>query len=260
LPDIKFKDSEEDLFVSELKSVPEQDYHIQLPPDYQMIKVEPKVTKNFAKESAIQSIIYANTTTFKYEVNSRRNDSIIPDMRDFTIVPKKSNITIKETRLLHVPKWDIEFVSGSQIYRREIIGHKGTVISDTIKSCPRHKILGKLDFIKKENIAVCEVDGKALCKDHVFKCPICNRWFCEEHSKKCSTCGTHYCTEHIERCEDCGSPICDTCIKVCPICSKTHCKKHWVKCEKCGTEVCSSCVSAKSGMIFKKYTCKRCST
>lgn len=107
LPDIKFKDSEEDLFVTELESVPEQDYHIQLSPDYQVIKIEPKITKHFARESALKSIIYKNTETFKYEVNSRRrSDSIfdLPDTRDFTIIPKKSDITIKETRLVFVPK------------------------------------------------------------------------------------------------------------------------------------------------------------
>ncbi len=262
LPDIKFKDSEEDLFVTELKSVPEQNYHLQLSPDYQVIKLEPKITKHFARESALNSIIYKNTETFKYEVNSRkRSDSVfdLPDTREFTIVPKKSDISIKETLLVFVPKWDIEFVSGDQIYRRETIGHKGTVISDSIKYCPKHKIIGNIITLKKNTIAVCEVDGKALCKDHVFKCPICNKWFCEEHSVECAICGTHYCPEHIGKCADCGSPLCDACTKVCPICGETHCKKHWVKCEKCGTEVCSSCITSKSGMIFKKFTCKKCS-
>ena len=263
LPDIKFKDSEEDLFVAELKSIPEQDYHLQVSPDYQIIKVEPSVTKNFARESAMNSIIYKNTKTFTYEVNKRKqSDSIFdsPDTRDFTIVPKKSDIKIKETRLIHVPKWDIEFISGDQIYRREKIGHKGTVITDSIIYCPKHKIIGDIISMKKNTIAVCEVDGKALCKAHVFKCPICNKWFCEEHSVKCSICGTHYCPEHIGKCADCKSPLCDACTKVCPICGETHCKKHWVKCEKCGTEVCSSCITSKSGMIFKKYTCKKCSS
>jgi hypothetical protein len=261
LPDIKFRDSEEDLFVTELDSVPEQDYRFQLSPDYQVIKIEPKITKHFARESALKSIIYKNTKTFQYEVNSRRrSDSIfdVPDTRDFTIIPKKPDITIKETRLVFVPKWDVEFVSGDQIYRREIIGHKGTVISDSIKYCPKHRIIGNIE-LKKNTIAVCEEDGKALCKDHVFKCPICKKWFCEDHSVKCATCGTHYCPDHIGKCVDCESPICDACAKVCPICGETHCKKYWVKCEKCGAEVCNSCITSKSGMIFKKYACKKCS-
>jgi hypothetical protein len=262
LPDITFKDSEEDLFVKELESIPEYDYTIQISPDYQMVKLEPKITKRLAKDSAIRSIIYKNTKTFEYEVNSQRKDDTIfdlPDTRKFTIIPKKADITIKESLLVYVPKWDVEFFSGDQIYRKEVIGYKGTVISDTIKHCPKHKILGKFDFVKKENIAVCEVCGKALCKDHVFKCPICNKWFCEEHSVKCVTCGAHYCSEHIGKCADCDSPLCDACAKKCPICDEIHCKKHWVKCDKCGTEVCSSCISSKSGMLFKKYICKKCS-
>ncbi len=263
-PDIKFRDSEEDLFLKELKHEPEHDYHIPMTSEYQSIQIDPKVSKHIAKENAINSIIYTNTKTFEYEVKSKRrkNDDFdfeFPETRDFTIVPKKGDITIKETQLVHVPKWDVEFVSGEKIYRREVIGHKGTIISDAISQCPKHKIIG-LELFNKNTIAVCEIDGKALCKDHVFQCPTCKKWNCDEHSIKCSICGVNYCAEHIpNKCSDCDSLICDVCSLKCPICGQIHCKKHWVKCDKCNTEVCISCTTAKSSMlVFKKYICKKC--
>ena len=265
-PNIKFKDSEEDLFLKELKYEPEHDYHVLLTDEYQSIQIDPKITKHIAKENAINSIIFANTKSFEYEVKSKRRKSEnfefeFPETRDFKIVPKKGDITIRETQVVHVPKWDVEFISGEQIYRREVIGHKGTIISDPISHCPNHKIIG-LELFKKNSIAVCETDGKALCKDHVFQCPTCKKWNCEEHSVKCSICGTHYCSEHItNKCSDCESLICDECSLKCPICGQNHCKKHWVKCDKCNVEICISCTTTKTTMlVFKKYICKKCQT
>src|SRR3990172_8787728 len=152
-PTIKFKDSEEDLFLKELKFEPEHDYQVPLTDEYQSIQIDPKISKHIAKENAISSIIYANTKTFEYEVKSKRRksddyDFEFPETRDFTIVPKKGDITIRETQVVHVPKWDVEFISGEQIYRREVIGHKGTIISDSISHCPKHKIIG-LELFKK---------------------------------------------------------------------------------------------------------------
>ncbi|CAG0998702.1 MAG: restriction endonuclease [Candidatus Methanoperedens sp.] len=266
-PTIKFKDSEEDLFLKELKHVPDHDYPIPTTDEYQSIKIDSKISKLIAKENAIGSIIYTNTKTFNYELKGKRkkNDDfdfeLFPETRDFTIVPKKGDITIKETQIVHVPKWDIEFISGETIYRREVIGHKGTIIADPIGHCPQHKIIG-LELFKKNTLAVCEIDGKALCKDHVFQCPSCKRWNCEDHSVKCSICGIHYCSEHItNKCSDCESLVCDECSLKCPICGRNHCKKHWVKCDKCNDEVCISCTTTKTSMlVFKKYICKKCQT
>ena len=265
-PTIKFKDSEEDLFLMELKHEPDHDYRIPITDEYQSIQIDSKISKHIARENAINSIIYANTKTFNYEVKGKRRkgddfDFEFPETRDFTIVPKKGDITIKETQIVHVPKWDIEFISGEKIYRREVIGHKGTIISDSISYCPQHKIIG-LELFKKNTTAVCETDGKALCKDHVFQCPTCKKWNCEEHSVKCSICGTHYCSEHItNKCSDCESLVCDECSLKCPICGQNHCKKHWVKCDKCNDEVCLSCTTTKTSMlVFKKYICKKCQT
>lgn len=265
-PNIKFKDSEEDLFLKELKHEPDHDYRIPMTDEYQSIQIDSKISKHIAKENAINSIIYINTKTFNYEVKEKRRKSDdfnfeFPETRDFTIVPKKGDITIKETKIVHVPKWDIEFISGETIYRREVIGHKGTIISDSISHCPQHKIIG-LELFKKNTLAVCETDGKALCKDHVFQCPTCKKWNCDEHSAKCTICGTHYCSEHIKnKCSDCESLVCDACSLKCPICGQNHCKKHWVKCEKCNNEVCLSCTTTKTSMlVFKKYMCKKCQT
>lgn len=265
-PSIKFKDSEEDLFLKELKHVPDHDYRIPTSDEYQSIKIDPKISKHIAKENAISSIIYTNTKTFNYDVKDKRKkkddfDFEFPETRDITIVPKKGDITIKETQIVHVPKWDIEFISGETIYRREVIGHKGTIIADPIGHCPKHKIIG-LELFKKNTLAVCETDGKALCKDHVFQCPTCKKWNCDEHSAKCTICGTHYCSEHIKnKCSDCESLICDACSLKCPICGQNHCKKHWVKCDKCNNEVCLSCTTTKTSLlVFKKYMCKKCQT
>lgn len=263
-PTIKFKDSEEDLFLKELKYEPDHDYRIPITNEYQSIQIDPKISKHIARENAINSIIYANTASFEYEIKSKRRKSDdfsfdFPEHKNFTIVPKKGDITIKETQIVHVPKWDVEFISGEKIFRREVIGHKGTIISDTINQCPQHKIIG-LELIKKNSIAVCETDGKALCKDHVFQCPSCKKWNCDEHSVKCSICGTHYCSEHItNKCSDCESLICDACSLKCSICGQNHCKKHWVKCDICKDEICISCTTTKSSMlVFTKYICRKC--
>lgn len=112
-------------------------------------------------------------------------------------------------------------------YTRVISANSGTIIADNISHCNKHILK---DLIKKKNVAVCDVCGKALCKDHIFKCPVCGSWFCEDHSIQCSGCKTGFCVEHIKnKCVECDEAICSTCSLRCPICGETHCNKHMTK-------------------------------
>ena len=246
----------------ELRQHPEENLTITQPENYNVIKFSPKITQTKVRGETIDYVVKKNTKTIDYEVPQKRRknrddfDFDFPDIKEFTLKPSRKDVRINEIQLIHVPKWEIEFESGDYIYTRVISANSGKVITDNITNCNRHLLKG---LLKKKNVAVCDVCGKALCKDHVFKCPECNKWFCEDHSNQCIDCKTQFCMDHIDnKCIECDSYICDTCSQSCPICMKIHCKNHMTTCDKCNNEVCISCIRKEGNLLFKKKLCQNC--
>ena len=180
-----------------------------------------------------------------------------PD-REFTIAPSPNDIRILGIELIHVPKWELEFRSKEFRYIKKITGNTGAIIYDTVTNCNKHWFTL---FANKKNVAVCDVCGEALCKEHVWKCQKCDSWRCETHSIACTSCQKSYCPEHIpNKCAKCDNAVCDSCSFKCPICGDTYCKKHITKCSKCARIVCISCTRKEGGIlsIGQKVYCKNC--
>ena len=260
----KKEEKETGVLKKELGQNPERDLSITQPDNYKVIKLSPQITEVVARGETIDYVVQENTKTVEYEVPTKKKkrkdedeiDFEMPDIRECSLKPSRKDVTINDIQLIHVPKWEVEFESGDYTYTRVISANGGTVIADNITNCNKHLLK---DFIKKKNVAVCDVCGKALCKDHVFKCPTCGAWFCETHSIQCIGCKIRFCTEHIKnKCVECGEAICDSCLLKCPLCGENHCNKHMTKCDKCGKVVCTSCTRKEGSLIFKKTICKNC--
>ena len=244
----------------ELRQHPEENLTITQSDNYNVIKFPPQITEIKVRGETIDYVVEKNTGTISYEVPRKRRKNQdyldLPNIKKYTLKPSRKDVRINEIQIIHVPKWEIEFESGDYTYTRIISANSGKIIIDTITNCNKHLLKG---LLKKKNMAVCDVCGKALCKDHVFKCPECNKWFCEDHSNQCSDCKTRFCTDHIEnQCIKCDSYICTPCSQKCPICMKIHCKKHMTTCDKCKTQVCISCTRKEGNLLFKKKLCQNC--
>ena len=217
-----------------------------LPPVETMEQIEKKLIKYVRQEPYIVN----------YKLK-RDEDNIFADEREYPITPSPKEIKTS-IKMVYVPKWEMEFQSKEYSYTRILTGNTGTVIHDTISNCNKHWNLG---FSKKRNIAVCDVCGEALCKEHIWKCLKCGTWRCEAHIITCISCKAKYCPEHIPlKCSICYESVCDICATTCAICGKTHCKKHVSRCSKCERMVCVDC-SVKEGGILKigqKVYCKEC--
>ncbi|GFO97305.1 restriction endonuclease [groundwater metagenome] len=260
----KKEDKERGILKKELRQNPDKDFSITQPDNYKVIKLSPQISEVVARGETIDYVVEKNTETIEYEVPTKKRkrkddddlDFELPDIKEYTLKPSRKDVTINEIQLIHVPKWEVEFESGDYTYIRVISANGGTIIADNITNCNKHLLK---DFIKKKNVAVCDVCGKALCKDHIVKCPTCAALRCETHSIQCMSCKTIFCSEHIKnKCAECGEAVCDACLQRCPICGENHCNKHMTKCAKCGKVICTSCTRKEGSLIFKKTICKNC--
>ena len=261
----KKEEKETKIFKRELEQNPEEDRNFTQPDDYRIIQLSPHMTFSAAKSQTIDYVIEKNTEVIEYEVPSKKrrrddwDDFDLPETKEWTSKPTPRDVRIRNIQDIYAPKWEIEFQSKEHTYIRIISGNSGAVISDNITHCSLHW-MKELIGVKKKNIAVCDLCGKALCKEHIFRCPSCNLWLCERDSIQCKGCKRRFCSEHIKnKCTECGGIICASCSLSCPICNEIHCKDHMTKCAKCGKGVCVSCTRKEGGLVFKKIVCKNCS-
>jgi len=124
-----------------------------------------------------------------------------------------------------------------------MLAHSGTTLEDTLKWCPKHRIL------KKGSVAVCEICGQALCEEHVFQCPKCGTHLVQGRCPKCEM-GPG----PVEKCEICGSLLVNgKCLNIC-----IECGTHLVDgicpntCRECGTHLVDG-VCPKCGKEQEKY-------
>lgn len=253
--------SRTDKFINELKNEPSHDYICKQHGEYEIRKIKPNIGKREAKKLAILAIVDKNTREYEYEVKIGVDEwgEEEYETRYYKFVPKQKEILLEYTRLIFVPKWEIEFNSGEHTYLREILAHSGRILTDSISICPKHVFKDTFKFSKKSTIAVCEECGEALCEKHIFQCPICGRWYCEEHSIQCIDCGKRFCRDHIsKKCHICESYVCNECVYICPICGREFCKRDGVICSECLKRVCEDCAIPKRKLIKRFYVCKSC--
>ncbi len=234
------------------KSTPVKEYNVKGGESYKVRILEPVVSPRSVAKSAIEFVAEKNTETVKYRPKEQEEYLLTPP-KTATYVPKRRDMNIKSIVLTNIPRWDLNLEALNKTYSREILACSRTVLEDTLQYCPKHT--GPL---KKENVAVCETCGQALCDKHVFQCPTCNKWLCEEHGTFCKNCREIFCHEHIaSTCGICDEPLCPNCKVTCPSCEREYGEKHKVTCSECGKEVCPECVTV-TGLIRKKRICKAC--
>jgi hypothetical protein len=171
-------------------------------------------------------------------------------------VPKREDIRCSTDAVL-IPKWTVHFDVLGTIYTREAFACSGELLEDTLENCPSHAKVGSL-AVKKKTGAVCEVCGRAYCREHIRSCSSCGTWLCPEHTVTCSACGRDFCARHAPvRCLVCGKALCGGCVSECPGCGRIIGVNHMVSCEACGRKFCPECLVSE-GVIRKKRLCRSC--
>jgi hypothetical protein len=251
------KIKENDIVLQELLQNPETDLNLHTANDYEILILKPIEQEEYVKKRVLEEIIEDNAQNKPYTLK-RDEDNIFADQHEFRVTPSAKEITLNSAKCIYLPKWDIEYSSKEYSYMKTLTGNSGSIIYDTITYCNKHTNIG---FTKKKTVAVCDICGEALCKEHIWKCKTCGSWRCLAHVKTCADCQGKYCQGHINiSCSECKEDICDSCATKCVICAKIYCKKHLTKCSKCGKIVCVNC-SVKEGGLLKigqKVYCTEC--
>ncbi len=120
-----------------------------------------------------KDIIQENKTRIDYFERVSREEVV---HKEFQFIPNSNAIQV-QSKVIFVPKLEIEFDSFGTIYRRSILPASDITLLDEIAFCNNRKhLLGK-----KVTFAVCEVCGVAKCEDHIFTDDedLC---FCKDHA------------------------------------------------------------------------------
>jgi hypothetical protein len=150
---------------NELTSIaPKIHYKLKDTPDYSIRPLEPTLSMKTANYIVLEKIIEENIEEISYKVKNSRGDT---EEKTMTIIPKKSDITIKKSILTYVPIWVLEIQSKSITYAKRALAASKTILVDEMSLCPKDfsalKIWGK----RKSTRALCETCGIALCEDHL---------------------------------------------------------------------------------------------
>ncbi len=238
-------------------NIPLRNYSINIVDDYSVTKLKPVISPREAVQSCVDFITEKNTQKIAYYPKTD-DDNLFQRSESITYVPKRKDVRIKRRDIAVVPKWSVDFDSFGKSYKREVLACSGRILEDTMNYCPKHFKIRATKIVSKRTVAVCEVCGQSLCKNHVGSCPTCSKWLCEEHGIVCSACQDLFCEEHITLiCPICSADICDSCAITCPICNLQYGRDHNVTCDKCGATVCPDCVTT-TGFIRKTRLCKNC--
>lgn len=138
------------------------------PPEYKVSVAEPEVTEKDAVKIIQAHVVAKNTQTIKYQVKVRGE----METRPLKVVPRKNEVSVRGTKLIYVPKWDLEFEALQSSFSRRILASSGRMLVDGLAKCT------KCTLLRKPGVAVCEECGRLLCDKHAYQE---GRWLCEDH-------------------------------------------------------------------------------
>ncbi|MEM0342905.1 MAG: restriction endonuclease [Thermoplasmata archaeon] len=136
--------------------------------DYEVSVAEPDVTEADAVDIVRFHVIKKNTKNLTYQAKVRGEYEI----RQLKVVPRKNEVSIRGTKLVYVPKWNLEYEAGERTFSKEILASSGRVLVDDLARCSTCTVLRKPSFV------VCEVCGIPLCEKHSYNE---GRWLCFNH-------------------------------------------------------------------------------
>lgn len=139
-------------------------------PEYKVSVAEPEIKESEAIKIVQHHVVVKNTRTVEYDVKARGET----ETRHLKMVPRMNEVTIRGSKLIYVPKWNLEYECCQTSYSREVLASSGRFLTDEITRCSRCKIKS----LSKQSAAVCEVCGRPLCEKHSH---LEGRWLCEDH-------------------------------------------------------------------------------
>lgn len=164
-------EKEEVQFVKEIEDFePRKDMEIVQKSDYKILKLEPTLTMRDAEFRVRTYASRDNQSRILYEVKISKEKY---DKREFLHTPNPNSMRIK-SRILYVPKVDVEFESKEHTYLRTIFPASEVWIRDEIAKC-------KHFLNSKHTYAVCDVCGIAKCEKDILvdENDIC---YCKKHA------------------------------------------------------------------------------
>lgn len=141
-------------------------------PNSKVSKLDPSLNKKDIEFKVKTEIVKDNKAIIQYEVKISREKT---EVREYHHAPDINAITTR-SRLVFVPKMEIEFESKENNYSRIILPASDVTIEDDIAYCHH-----KLGLQKKHTFAVCEVCGIAKCDKDILvdEKDLC---YCKDHA------------------------------------------------------------------------------
>lgn len=136
--------------------------------DYQVSVAEPGIKDSVAIKIVKHHVVARNSKNVDYRIKVRGE----VETRQLRIVPRLNEVIVRGSKLIYVPKWNLEYECCQSSYSREILASSGRVLTDELAKC------SKCTILRKPSVVVCEVCGRLLCDKHSYQE---GRWLCEEH-------------------------------------------------------------------------------
>jgi predicted RecB family endonuclease len=137
--------------------------------EYDVSVAEPEISEAEAIKIVRFYVIKKNTRTINYQQKIRGEY----ETRQLKIVPRQNEVSIRGTKLVYVPKWDLQYEAGQYSFSREILASSGRTLVDDLAKC------SKCVLLKEPCAVVCEECGRPLCDKHSYQ--EIGRWLCEDH-------------------------------------------------------------------------------
>ncbi|MDE1862839.1 MAG: restriction endonuclease [Thaumarchaeota archaeon] len=165
-------DSMEKQIVKDLIDLSPTTIEVRHEPNSSVSKLDPSLNKKDIEFRVKTTIVNENTKIIPYEVKVSRERT---DVKKFRHSPNINAITTR-SRMIYVPKMEIEFESKANDYSRIILPASDVIMKDDIADC-RHK----LGLEKRHTFAVCEVCGMAKCEKDILvdDKDVC---YCKDHA------------------------------------------------------------------------------
>jgi hypothetical protein len=161
--------SKEDKMVCEdLEVIEAQTKPVLSTADYQVSVAEAGVSEGDAVKIVKAHVVEKNKQDIDYRIKVRGEI----ETRSLSVVPRLKEISIRGTRLIYVPKWNLEYEAGQSSFTRRFLASSGRPVEDELAKC------SKCTLLKKQTVAVCGQCGRTLCEKHAYQE---GGWLCDDH-------------------------------------------------------------------------------
>lgn len=137
-----------------------------------IIQLRPSIDRKNIEFQVRNQVSKDNKKVIAYQVRIARDQF---ETKHYPHMPQHSSIQC-QTRIVYVPRLEIEFESKEYMYEKTVMMSSGVVIRDEISEC-KH-ILGK-----KTTFAVCDVCGVAKCEKDILL-GSSDDCYCKKHASK----------------------------------------------------------------------------